>query len=161
MSLVRPLRRVVVGESSPTVMLQVPDGIAPVILARRDSTITSSKQRRSGCSGGPLTVNLFLLPFSFEAGVVLFKETADFVGEVEQALPLLDVKRHRHALQAVDTDAPLFADFAVERAPLRLLVSEKLRRLVNTQLTGRPFSWVLLPVDSGLGLVFEDVMVFS
>ena len=64
-------------------------------------------------------------------------KAANVVGEGEQPIPLFHVERDRHALQAVDAQAPFFADFAVERAPLRLFdLAQQLGGLVDLQFTG-------------------------
>src|SRR5262245_56161751 len=83
---------------------------------------------------------LLFLPFALQTGVVVLEELADVVGKSEQALPLLDVQCHRHALQAVHADASLFTDFAIERAPLGLLdFRQEFGGFFDAELPGREF----------------------
>src|SRR3984885_15640940 len=66
--------------------------------------------------------------FALQLGVVVFEEAADVVGEAEQPLPLLDVERHGHPLQAVDADRPFLAHLAVQGAALGRLLGKHLGR---------------------------------
>ncbi len=102
-------------------------------------------------SSGTQAERAFPLPLALQLGVVLFEELANLVTEVEQSLPLFDVQRHRHALQAVHADRPFLADFAIEGAAFGLLdVGQQLRSFVDGQLAGSQFFENLVLVQRAL-----------
>ena len=103
------------------------------LASRRNSEAASRTVRgRKGASRGSA---ILVLQF----GIVVLDELPDLVAEVEQPLPLLQVQRYRHSLQAVDADGALFADLAIERTALGLQLGQELLGLVHGQLPGRQF----------------------
>src|SRR5206468_5813634 len=64
------------------------------------------------------------LPLEFR--LMLFEESPDLAGEAEQALPLLDVKSHRHPLEPIDAHRPFLAHLAVKRATPLLELRQEL-----------------------------------
>jgi hypothetical protein len=60
------------------------------------------------------------LRFQFKAALVFFEESAQIGHGIEQAIPLLVIKRHRETPQSVNADAAFFAD-AVFQAAFRAL----------------------------------------
>ena len=64
------------------------------------------------------STNSSALFFELEAVFVFFEESAQVVGDVEEANPLLVVQRHGETAQAVDADSAFFAHSELESALL-------------------------------------------
>ena len=74
--------------------------------------------------------------FAIQLRIVFFNELPNLIAEIQQPLPLLGIKGYGHALQTVDADSPLLADFAGQLTTLLVIaLLQELLSLLDIQLT--------------------------